>query len=362
MHKRWRFITSCERVALALDMIKCDKTHKHVRVAGKETKPTQTYPLPLCRTYLSSLFATKRNTFAPALRRNPRNPDETFKLMVKSAESLNEPGVQPMMVTKLLDRKEMFQHPDAIKAVREEAEGLLKLNTWDESTVIEKDELNEKARKDGRKIHVGNLMSICSIKFYECPKDQWKFKGRICFRGDNVKDEHNAVAVFQEIAANPTSIQTANANIAYGLLPGHESQTSDAPKAYCQAIMDAKIPTWVCLPKELWKPEWKGKYKHPCCLLNKALYGHPDSGGHWENWLDDAIQDSGGSPVRGHPSTYWFPNEKCILTVYVDDLLLSGPKGNHDSIWERLRTCKKKINLDPPEVLDRFLGRTHTKK
>ena len=169
------------------------------------------------------------------------------------------------------------------------------------------------------------------------------------------------VAMFQEMQANPTSIQTANAVIAYGLIPGHETQTSDAPKAYCQAFLEGP-PTWVCIPRELWNPAWKNKYKQPMCLLKKALYGHQESGAHWENWLNAAIVEIQGVPVRGHPSTYWFGPEKCILTVYVDDLLLAGPKGNHDIIWDRLRKSSKKIDLDPPEVLDRFLGRTHTKK
>ena len=48
-----------------------------------------------------------------------------------------------------------------------------------------------------------------------------------------------------------------------------------------------------------------------------------------------------------------------LLTVYVDDLLLSGPEENHDKIWQRLQTGENPIKLDPPEPLDRFLGRTH---
>jgi len=46
-----------------------------------------------------------------------------------------------------------------------------------------------------------------------------------------------------------------------------------------------------------------------------------------------------------------------LLTVYVDDLLLAGPDGGHEAIWKGL--TDKKIQLDPPESLERFLGRTH---
>lgn len=48
-----------------------------------------------------------------------------------------------------------------------------------------------------------------------------------------------------------------------------------------------------------------------------------------------------------------------LLTVYVDDLLLSGPESGHAAVWQGLRD--QKIDLDPPEQLDRFLGRTHTR-
>ena len=92
------------------------------------------------------------------------------------------------------------------------------------------------------------------------------------------------------------------------------------------------------------------------CVLEKALYGHPDSGGHWEEHLTEAIKTIGGQPLQDHPSTFWIPSRRLLLTVYVDDLVLSGPHENHSAFWEVLQ---KRINLEPAEPLDRFLGRTH---
>ena len=92
------------------------------------------------------------------------------------------------------------------------------------------------------------------------------------------------------------------------------------------------------------------------CRLVKALYGHPESGGHWERHLTQAIRECGGEAVEEHPSSFYFPAEKMLLTIYVDDLLLSGPDKNHSVIWKRL---SGKVRLDPPEELDRFLGRGH---
>ena len=45
-----------------------------------------------------------------------------------------------------------------------------------------------------------------------------------------------------------------------------------------------------------------------------------------------------------------------MLTVYVDDLLLSGPFENHAGFWASLR---EHVNVEDPEPLDRFLGRKH---
>ena len=93
------------------------------------------------------------------------------------------------------------------------------------------------------------------------------------------------------------------------------------------------------------------------CRLVKALYGHPESGGHWEAHLEKAVQKIGGRAIPNHPSSFFFPASRMLLTVYVDDLLLAGPDGGHAAIWNGLKA--KGIALEDPEPLDRFLGRSH---
>ena len=53
----------------------------------------------------------------------------------------------------------------------------------------------------------------------------------------------------------------------------------------------------------------------------------------------------------------WFANEKLFLTIYVDDLMLSGPADAHEAFWEKLG---KDVVIEPPEELHRYLGRHHT--
>ena len=69
-----------------------------------------------------------------------------------------------------------------------------------------------------------------------------------------------------------------------------------------------------------------------------------------------AVRNLGGEIIGGHPSSCWFVNSKLLLTVYVDDLLLSGPVREHAPFWGCLRQV---IDIEDPEPLDRFLGRTH---
>ena len=406
--KPWRFLTSSERVAISLGKLRCthDKDFQHAVISGVETKATASYTAKLCRTYLSAQYGYNKRV--PAMPLIAVQPDEvhrqhetdipnfgaspmmtptgfTFDLeevlddeniraiathyretmesriqtggLIPSIEELSDTLKCYQVVTKLLKRSEWGD--SSYEAIRAEASGLLKSGTWLEDTVMEKDDLIGKAKKSGEKVHLGDLLTLCNIKYAELAKEFQKSKGRICFRGDSVKDENGAAAVFQEMSSSPTAIQTANANIAYGCIPGHSSSTADAIRAYVQSLLKSKHKTWVRIPYELWPTHWRGKYRAPMCLLVKALYGHPESGGHWENHLTEAIKHCGGVPVENHNSSFWFETRKLLLTVYVDDLLLSGPTDNHNQLRDDLRFGKHPIACDDPEPLSRFLGRNH---
>jgi len=252
-----------------------------------------------------------------------------------------------------------MKDPRAIAAVQAEGKALIQMGTWLESTVIERDELLARARSSKEKIHYGDLLTLCSIKHWECSADLHKYKGRICFRGDQVKDEEGAFAIFQEMSSSPAAIQGVNATIAYGCFPGHTITVSDALRAYVQSLLKSKHKTWVHIPHALRPKHWNNKYKRPMCLLERALYGHPESGGHWQNHLTAAIIAAGGEAVEGHQSAFWFPKTRLLLTVYVDDLLLAGPSTEHDKLWHTLRHGSHPINLEDAEPLDKFLGRQH---
>jgi hypothetical protein len=260
-------------------------------------------------------------------------------------------------VHKALSWKETRSDPQAVKAIKDEVNDLAAAGAWDESSACSRDHLIDWAQKSGTKIHVGEGLGICSIKNSElAPTDpRRKYKGRFCYRTPTARDEGGAIAIFQEMASRPTTIVALNAAIAYGLMLGHKTTMADAIKAYVQSLLKSKVLTYIELPKHLVPDRFK-HLNRPCFRLDKALYGHPEAGGHWERHLEQIILGLGGVPIKGHPSCFWMGSTKLFLIVYVDDLLLSGPSEAHKNFWE---TLSKKVNLDPPEELDRYLGRHH---
>ena len=209
----------------------------------------------------------------------------------------------PAFVHKLLDRNEWKGHPEALKATENEKQGLLANGTWDESNIRPKSEILAMAQSSGNKIHIGSLMVVVSIKGVEKPSNEWIVKARIVFRGDAVRDEENQAAVFDDIAASaPTSLGVLNLIVAYGLLDGNETTTSDCIKAYVQSILSASQPTYVLLPLEL-VPD----HHQPCAPLIKSLYGHPLASASWQNHLSKVLaQELGGLNLSSYHHAFIF--------------------------------------------------------
>ena len=93
----------------------------------------------------------------------------------------------------------------------------------------------------------------------------------------------------------------------YSCLPGHYGEQADAEQAYLQADFTG-VETWIRLPEEAWLPEWKGM-TCPVVRLEKALYGHPDSGTAWEKHCDQILRDKlEFVPVPNWDSVYYHKN------------------------------------------------------
>ena len=124
----------------------------------------------------------------------------------------------------------------------------------------------------------------------------------------------------------------------------------------CKQHYKSKYKTWIELPPELRPAWWKNKFVQPVVLLVKALYGHPDAGGMWEQHLKGILKKMGGEEIPEFPGNFWFSGPRLMLSTYVDDLTLAGPRESHQRFWSELTNV---VNVEPPEAIYRMLGRNH---
>ena len=66
-----------------------------------------------------------------------------------------------------------------------------------------------KSKKEKRKDHFATLMDICHLKNAELEPKHQKYTGRLVFRGDMVKDDSAAHAVFTEQGSSASQTTAA---------------------------------------------------------------------------------------------------------------------------------------------------------
>ena len=77
-------------------------------------------------------------------------------------------------------------------------------------------------------------MTLCHIKHSERDKQYWKYKRRVVFRGDKVKDEDGFFAVFSEQGTSASHMAAAKFLDAIARFDGCHGQNADAVSAYTQ--------------------------------------------------------------------------------------------------------------------------------
>jgi len=293
-------------------------------------------------------------------------------------ERIHQESAFNVMVARPVTKQEMESTQKGRDAIAKEWGGHRDKKTWDESTVREWEDVkaetkakNVKAGKEVVKTHVASLMEVDVEKNSELPDEdpRKKMKCRVVYRGDATKDEMGMAAIFNELGSAPATMEATKAADTYGLFEGHTTQTSDAEMAYTQAKLATTLKqadgsivaleTWVRLPKARWPPQWHGKFKDPVVRLVLALYGHPDAGGCWEQHCNKAMTELGWIPIPEWQSSFFHPKLKLMVTIYVDDLKMSGPTQNMDEGWKLI---KSRIQIEPPTSASgtKFLGAMHT--
>ena len=193
--------------------------------------------------------------------------------------------------------------PAAKAAVDKEWEKLEKIPAWDLTKVRSKSEVIDEAKTKGAKVHFASLMDICRIKNAELEAKHQKYKGRVVFRGDIVRDDSGSSAS-QMMAAKVMDIISR--------LLGCDGQAADAVSAYTEVKME-DAPTSLKIPKsecrDIWIPSTQdtngpnlGQTLKTQSFTERNLYGHPLAGLLWERQFEKILLKYGWEKV---PNWEW---------------------------------------------------------
>ena len=80
---------------------------------------------------------------------------------------------------------------------------------WNLTNVRSKKVVVDEARTKGAKVHFASLMDICHLKNAELEAKHQKYKGRVVFRGDIVKDNSVSYATFTEQGSSASQIDSS---------------------------------------------------------------------------------------------------------------------------------------------------------
>ena len=142
-------------------------------------------------------------------------------------------------------------------------------------------------------------MDRCHLKNSELEPKFQKYKGRVVLRGDIVKDDSGAYAVFTEQGSSASQMTAAKVMDVIARLPDCDGQAADAVSAYTQVKMEdaprlLRIPRSECpeiltrLPRHRWPKSWMN-IEDPVVPLEGNLYGHPFAGLLWERQFEEIL-------------------------------------------------------------------------
>ena len=250
---------------------------------------------------------------------------------------------------------------------------LIKAGVW-EVIPVEKDEVIRKYPE----ATFSRLFEILGLKNSELSNPV--YKARIVVQGSNVTDASGEYVYFADTTSSPTNMCAIRSIVCYGEVSGGGSSQADAEAAYIQPLLPDDIHFYLHIPHTIMTPEMKQSIvsmRNPVFRLRRPLYGWSRSGNIWEKHLAETLmsldqqtecnmlqtlnkvsKDGSWTPIESWPNTFWKRNQKgqvIMLTVYVDDFVMSGP--DHQKEWESIR---KVVITSEPTIVDRVLGVHYT--
>ena len=110
------------------------------------------------------------------------------------------------LVRKFIPMPQAMKIPDAKAAVDTEWKKVETIPAWDVKKSQEQKKGHEEAPKNNNKVHFGSLMDLCHLKNSELEPQFQKYTGRVVLRGDIVKDDSGACAVFTEHGSSASQL------------------------------------------------------------------------------------------------------------------------------------------------------------
>jgi len=124
-------------------------------------------------------------------------------------------------VCRPVDRKEVSANPAATKATQQEWDRLRARHAWGENNPREWDDVAREARIKNAEVHFGMIFGCVVEKNTDLPDGdpRRKFKGRVVFQGNNVKNQNWENAVFADHRSSPSSMEAGRLVDIFGLRP-----------------------------------------------------------------------------------------------------------------------------------------------
>ena len=230
-----------------------------------------------------------------------------------------------------------------------------KIPAWQLPKARNKKEVIDEARNKGRKVHFASLMDICHLENSELEHQYQKYKGRVVLRGDIVKDDSGAYAVFTEQGSSASQKTAAKVMDLKTRLPGCSGQAANAVSVYTQVKMEdaptlLRIPKsecpdiWIRPPKHKWPKSWSSM-EDPVVPLERKFVRSSSGRTLGERQFEKVLLEHGWEEALNWECLFVNRTRGLFLSVYVDDIKMAGKTENLGPTWKMLM---KDVDLEEP--------------
>ena len=199
---------------------------------------------------------------------------------------------------------------------------------WNLDKMKGKKEVMLETQKVKKKVLFATLMSVCHLKNAELKPKFEKYKGRLVLRGDIVKDDSGAYAVFHDQGSSASQMTAARVMDVIARLADCDGQAADVVSAYTPVKMEdnprlLRIPrsecpdVWIHLPRHKWPKSWMN-IEDRVVPFERHLYGHPLAGLSWERQFEDILSELAWERVQNWECQFVYRKQRLFLSVYVD--------------------------------------------